>query len=98
DGNVLKLGRFLEHVSNRNQSAIAFRNDGSMENIKREFGGKYDGIFREVLDSGFFFEPKRRQPLLDNQAYVAVNISDDQIDMIGHRGGGIQRHAFYEEF
>jgi len=97
DDNVRRLEQFLDRISDRARSTIAFRNDGSLENIRREYGGKYDGIFPEILDNGFFFEPKLKGSLLNGRDYIAINMSDDQLDMLSAEHGVIEKAIYYDQ-
>ncbi|ASK35490.1 hypothetical protein CEK62_14450 [Alcanivorax sp. N3-2A] len=96
-GNLQRLEAFLDQIRERDNTRIAFRNDGSVANLHREFRGKYQGAFGEVLDSGFFFEPEIQAPMMPVPSYVAINVSDDQLDMLSQQHGPIDKHAYYQE-
>lgn len=93
--NYNKFKRFLDYVRSVENITIAFRNDGSVESIKQDFGEKYlEGIV-EILDHGYFYKPKKLSTLPIEGKYVAINITDDQLNMQG--GLEDERDWYYQE-
>ncbi|MGF1825810.1 polysaccharide pyruvyl transferase family protein [Vibrio splendidus] len=81
--NYNKFRSFLDYVKKSTNVTIAVRNDGSVNSIKKDFGPDYlDGIV-EILDHGYFYKPKNSTTLPINDKYVAINITDDQLNMEG---------------
>ena len=81
--NYNKFRTFLDYVKDSDNVTIAVRNDGSVDSIKKDFGPDYlEGIV-EILDHGYFYKPKNSTTLPINDKYIAINITDDQLDMEG---------------
>lgn len=93
--NYKKFRKFLDFVRNKENIQIALRNDGSTESIRKDFGGCYlDGLV-EILDHGYFYNPKENYALPIDGEYVAINVTDDQLDMNG--GVSKDRDWYYKE-
>ncbi|MPY24863.1 polysaccharide pyruvyl transferase family protein [Shewanella sp. YLB-07] len=81
--NYKKFKLFLDYVLTNKNITIALRNDGSINSIVDDFGEKYLACFSFILDNGFFYEPMSHKTLPIDGKYVAVNITNDQLEMSG---------------
>ncbi|WP_221071388.1 polysaccharide pyruvyl transferase family protein [Vibrio alfacsensis] len=94
--NYVKFTKFLDYVRSSNNITIALRNDGSVNSIINDFGLNYlDGVV-EILDHGYFYSPSSDGVLPIDKDYVAINITDDQLNMQG--GLSDNREWYYKEF
>lgn len=98
EGNIDKFHHFLQKVGSKKNMRIAVRNDGSILEIKRLFGGEFEGTITEILDNGFFYEPslKFNCRLLD-KPYIAINTTLDQLIMKNRIIGNINYSQLKEE-
>lgn len=93
--NYRKFSSFLDFVKNKGNIQIALRNDGSLDSIQKDFGSCYlDGLV-EILNHGYFYYPKENYSLPIDDEYVAINITDDQLNMNG--GISTDREWYYKE-
>lgn len=97
DGNLDRLKRFLDYSLHNRNITITFRNDGSLVNLAKNFGENYSNKFIEILDNGFFYIPKNNSIFPVNKKYIAINISNDQIDMLSNLHGRIDKKLYYEQ-
>ncbi|MDW1628895.1 polysaccharide pyruvyl transferase family protein [Vibrio sp. Y176] len=95
DENFGKFKRFLDHVKTAENIQIALRNDGSVDSIRRDFGEEYLESLVEILDHGYFYEPKDDFLLPIDCKYIAINVTDDQLNMQG--GISENRDWYYKE-
>lgn len=95
-GNIEKFRVFLEAVKLNNNIRIAVRNDGSIHSLRDEIGAAYADSIPEVLDSGFFFDmPVTERPLY-KEGYVAINVTDDQLQMNSKLRGEVDRDQYLQ--
>lgn len=95
--NLDKFKYFLDKAIQNKKIHFAFRNDGSMDTIKKNFGAKYLDNFTEILDHGFFYESNNiRERMLDKK-YVAINITEDQIDMLKAKNIELDIENYYNQ-
>lgn len=81
EGNIEKFKLFLEKIKSNEKIKIFLRNDGSMESIKRDLGEEFLYGITEILDHGFFYNQKLEFPRIVENEYVAINVTEDQIQM-----------------
>jgi polysaccharide pyruvyl transferase WcaK-like protein len=93
-GNVEKFRRFLDALILNNNVRIAVRNDGSVLSLRNDIGREYLPHISEVLDSGFFFDTLESNPLPIDQNYIAINITNDQLQMNSHCRGVIDKQVY----
>ncbi|WP_226684803.1 polysaccharide pyruvyl transferase family protein [Shewanella indica] len=93
--NYEKFRQFLNYVSESDKIKIALRNDGSIVSIKRDFGEEFLVNLDEILDHGYFYQPGKHWRLPIDGKYVALNITDDQLNMQG--GLTEERDWYYGE-
>ncbi|WP_081602031.1 MULTISPECIES: polysaccharide pyruvyl transferase family protein [unclassified Thioalkalivibrio] len=96
-GNVRKVSRFLDALICNSKIAVALRNDGSLESVKRHIGEHYADELHEVLDSGFFYRPVGHRGLHLEKDYVAINVTADQIRLRSSFGDRVDCRQYYEE-
>lgn len=95
--NIKKYKLFLEKACANNNIKFAFRNDGSIESLKRDVGVINDSCFNEILDHGFFYDvDKEYEPIVKGK-YVAINITEDQLEMQSQNRGKIDKPNYYKE-
>lgn len=97
DGNIDKFRRFLDAALSNPKIRIAFRNDGSIESLKHDIGVEYSGRVSEVLDNGFFYATERDYVFPLRADYIAINITNDQIDMTSRIHNKINKDQYYKE-
>lgn len=98
EGNIDKFHHFLQKVGSKKNMRIAVRNDGSILEIKRLFGGEFEGIITEILDNGFFYEPSLKfNCRLLEKPYIAINTTLDQLTMKNRMIGNINYSQLREE-
>ena len=78
DGNLLKFKRFMDALLSNQKVKVAVRNDGSIENLRNQFGLDFANRIPEIMDHGFFYKTNDRPSLLANGRYVAINLTEDQ--------------------
>ncbi len=93
--NYKKFKRFLDYVKSSDNVKIALRNDGSVNSIKKDFGASYLEGMEEILDHGYFYSPSTKETLAVDSDYIAINITDDQLDMSG--GIDSDRDWYYKD-
>jgi len=93
-GNVGKFRRFLDAVMLNPMVRIAVRNDGSVLSLKNDIGVEYLSHIPEVLDNGFFFDTQASNPLTMKQDYIAINVTNDQLQMSSHSRGCIDKSVY----
>lgn len=93
-GNVDKFRRFLDEVMLNPKVRIAMRNDGSVLSLKNDIGVKYLQQIPEVLDNGFFFDTQAPNPLPIGQDYIAINVTNDQLQMSSYSRGDIDKSLY----
>lgn len=96
-GNIEKFRNFLDEVNKNKNIKIAVRNDGSVESIKRDIGEKYLENIEEILDNGFFYNDDNIYPKIINKKYIAINITNDQIQMQSKLRGTIDKKTYLDE-
>lgn len=97
EGNRERFMKFLDYLTVRDNVRVALRNDGSIDNIRSEFGPDYAVRFSEVLDSAFFASASVAGfPGVDRR-YVAINITVDQIEMLSSMRGQIDKISYHGE-
>lgn len=98
EGNIDKFHHFLQKVGSKKNMRIAVRNDGSILEIKRLFGGEFEGTITEILDNGFFYEPSLKfNCRLLEKPYIAINTTLDQLTMKNRMIGNINYSQLREE-
>lgn len=97
EGNIDKFRRFLDALIDNPKVLIALRNDGSLSAIKRDVGEKYIPHLNQVLDSGFFYKNTTQHESICKTDYVAINITNDQIEMTSQLRGAINLEDYYLE-
>lgn len=95
--NLEKFKYFLDKAIQNNKIHFAFRNDGSMDTIKNNFGVKYLDNFTEILDHGFFYKNDNLCKRILNEKYVAINITEDQIDMLKAKNIELDIENYYNQ-
>lgn len=93
-GNIEKFRHFLDCVLANPKIHILLRNDGSVLSIKNEIGAHYLENISEVLDSGFFFDTEESNPLPIEPGYIAMNITNDQLEMNSYSRGEISKPQY----
>lgn len=97
DGNINKFRNFLEKANENKYIHFAFRNDGSVESIKRDLGNKYLFSSKEILDHGFFYNISIVNKSIIHNKYVAINITTDQLEMGSLNKRGFNKKDYYNE-
>ena len=93
--NYKKFELFLKYVRSKSNITIALRNDGSINSIRNDFGeSALEGLV-EILDHGYFYKPTGNYVLPIDEPYVAINVTDDQLNMRG--GINEDRDWYYNE-
>lgn len=95
--NIKKYKFFLEKACANNNIKFAFRNDGSINSIKRDIGVIKNSCFYEILDHGFFFDVDKEYESIVKSKYVAINITEDQLEMQSQNRGEIDKPNYYKE-
>lgn len=85
--NYKKFEQFLKYVKSNNNLTVAFRNDGSINSIKKDFPLVDISDIPEILDNGFFYSIVNKYDYAINKDYVAINITKDQLEMKGEEIG-----------
>ena len=93
-GNVDKFRRFLDAVMLNPKVRIAVRNDGSVLSLKNNIGVEYLRHIPEVLDNGFFFDTHAPNPMPMEKDYIAINVTNDQLQMSSHSRGDIDKSVY----
>ncbi|WP_417535291.1 polysaccharide pyruvyl transferase family protein [Methylophaga sp.] len=93
-GNIEKFRHFLDCVLTNSKIRILFRNDGSVLSLKNEIGAHYLESISEVLDNGFFFNTEETNPLPIDPGYIAINITNDQLEMNSQSRGCINKQEY----
>ena len=96
-GNEEKFRAFLDYVKSSSHVNIALRNDGSIDVIKQKFGSEYLSYFDSILDHGFFYQPINNSTLPVTGDYVALNITNDQLEMYNEGERLSNKSAYLEE-
>lgn len=92
-----KFSSFLEALNSNNKIEVLFRNDGSFMYARR-LCENFEFNFKEVLDSGFFFEHSQTTTAkLSAKDYIIINVGFDQLERIISYEG-IAWSDFYESF
>ena len=76
-----KFSSFLEALNSNNKIEVLFRNDGSFMYARR-LCENFEFNFKEVLDSGFFFEHSQTTTTKLSARYISSNIGFDQLERI----------------
>jgi polysaccharide pyruvyl transferase WcaK-like protein len=97
EGNIEKLQRFLDACERNPAIKIIVRNDGSVSNLKRLFGGRYKSLISEGLDNALFVNEHDSFSLPVKGDYVALNIASDQLVMESDLRGPINAKVYYEQ-
>lgn len=95
EGNIEKFHDFLKQIFDKDNVRIAFRNDGSADNIHRLFGDEFNPT--TILDNGFFYKPKSDIRRLVSSEYVAINTTLDQLKMKNLSRGILDIASFENE-
>ncbi|MDC8456140.1 polysaccharide pyruvyl transferase family protein [Marinobacter sp. DS40M6] len=96
-GNIDKFKRFLDACALNPLIRIILRNDGSLENVRRNIGDKYSLGLMQGLDNAFFINGKYENELPFLKDYVAVNITSDQLLMNSEVSGEIDIGLYNDE-
>lgn len=97
EGNEAKFKAFLDYVITAPNIQIALRNDGSIDVIKKNFGDHYLSKISQILDHGFFYQPKLNNALPITGEYVALNITNDQLEMYNEGRKLSDKSAYLDE-
>lgn len=95
--NLNKFKYFLDKAIQNKKINFAFRNDGSMDTMKKNFGVKYLDNFTEILDHGFFYESNNYHERILDKKYVAINITNDQLDMLKAKNIDLDIENYYNQ-
>lgn len=95
--NLEKFKYFLDRAIQNKNIHFAFRNDGSMDNMRENFGEKFSENFSEILDHGFFYEINNSYKRILNEKYVAINITEDQVDMLKAKNNDLDIENYYSQ-
>jgi len=95
--NLEKFKYFLDKAIQNKKIRFAFRNDGSMDTMKKNFGAKFLDNFTEILDHGFFYESNNFRERMLDEKYVAINITEDQIDMFKAKNIELDIENYYNQ-
>lgn len=95
--NIEKYKLFLEEINQNPNIKIALRNDGSIDSIKNDLGLEYIKNIEEILDHGFFYKLTKIYPRLIEKKYIAINITNDQINMKSKLRKEIDKNSYYLE-
>lgn len=93
EGNVQKFHDFLKQIFNKKNIQIAFRCDGSEQEIKRLFGNEFGNI-TTILDNAFFYTPTEKYNFITDSEYVVINTTLDQLMMKNEKGNCIDIGRF----
>lgn len=96
-GNIVKYKYFLDKALQNKKIHFAFRNDGSLDTMKKNFGVEYLGNFTEILDHGFFYKGNNICERILDKKYVAINITEDQIDMFKAKNTELDIEDYYNQ-
>lgn len=92
-----KFNNFLKYISNSKKFHLLFRNDGSYEHIRENFGNDLASNFTTILDNAFHYEHKMNGTFPAVRDYVAFNIANDQIMMDGESATKLDKDNYYQE-
>jgi len=95
--NLVKYKYFLDKALQNKNIHFAFRNDGSLDTMKKNFGVKYLVNFTEILDHGFFYKINNTCERIFDKKYVAINITEDQIDMLKAKSADFDIEDYYNQ-
>lgn len=95
--NIPKLRHFLDRLLERNNTTIAFRNDGSSSVVRDFVGNKYYENIPEVLDSGFFYDTDASMYRPVDKPYIIMNSTVDQLFMKSTQVGEIDPDFYNNE-
>lgn len=94
--NIEKFKGFLSALNLNSCITVAVRNDGSVQSIARDLGNDYLQGITEILDHGYFYQPKGDFSWPDDD-YIAFNITEDQLSMRGAGAQLINKTEYYAE-
>jgi len=81
-GNIELFKTFINSLMSSKNFKVFLRNDGSLPHLVKSVDDRIQGEVTELADHAFFYnENKLKESRLKDINYVAVNISDDQLDM-----------------
>ncbi len=86
EGNYEKFLSFITHCNSSDNITIRFRNDGSVNSLKKDFPSLNITKDNEILDHAFFFKAPNYDIRWLPKSYVTINITEDQIRMINGIG------------
>lgn len=94
--NIQKFQSFLSALKLNSYIEVALRNDGSVHSIERDVGAEYLEGLTEILDHGYFYQPEGEFTWPDKN-FIALNITEDQLDMQRGSAEIIDKNNYYAE-
>jgi polysaccharide pyruvyl transferase WcaK-like protein len=96
-GNKQKFKCFLNYIIQSKRISLLLRNDGSVQNIEKEFGLDVSSQLPTILDNGFHYSPQKKFLFPIRNKYVVINVSHDQVEMAGPEAVCQSESSYYKE-
>lgn len=97
EGNIEKLHQFIRHITEKDNTFLALRNDGSTGELQRLFASEFSDSVNSILDNAFFLPTSFYDKKLITKPYIAINTAVDQLYMKNRLLPKIEPSEFHKE-